>query len=161
MLIKTQNSLIDEAGKKYKDSTIDSLLGSVRKMFQGDNPLAELGLIEISKGQNNSGLSVRLGSPILSDEILIHALAMTRFTHFKSRESVDFSTLSSTGIPHFLCCSKDQLRLHLQRMSQMHKWQSYFSFDHAVDLDSITFKDPCTPDKTLLLLLQKGQDTWL
>ncbi len=62
---------------------------------------------------------------------------------------------------HFLCCSKNEFRQHLQRMTQMHEWQSYFSFDHAVDLDSISFKDGCTPDKTLLLLLQKGQDTWM
>ncbi|MCK5356086.1 MAG: hypothetical protein KAJ63_13290, partial [Methyloprofundus sp.] len=161
ILTKTQNSLIDESGKEYKDSTIDSLLGSVRKMFQNDKPLAELGLIELSKGQNNSGLSIRLGSPVLTDEIIIHALALMRFSCFKSRDSVSFSEISETGLAHFLCCSKDQLRQNLQRMSQMHEWQKYFSFDFAVDLDSITFKTPCDPNKTILLLLQQGQDTWL
>lgn len=161
LLEKTKNNLLDEAGKEYKDSTIESLLSSVRRMFENDNPLAELGLIEIREERQGSGKSVRLGSPKLTDEILIHALAMCRFVHFKSRESVDFSTLANTGLPNFLCCSKDQLRQHYQRMSQMHEWQGYFSFDHAVDLDSITFKDACDPDKTVLLLLQKGQDTWM
>ncbi|MDF1584715.1 MAG: DUF4007 family protein [Methyloprofundus sp.] len=161
VLSKTQNSLIDETGGKYKDSTVESLLSSIRRMFQGDKPLAELGLIEISKGQNNTESSIRLGSPILSDEIFIHALALARFTHFKSRDSVSFSELSATGLAHFLCCSKDSLRQNLQRMSQMHQWQTYFSFDYAVDLDSISFKEQCDPSKTLLLLLQNGQDTWL
>ena len=43
----------------------------------------------------------------------------------------------------------------------MNQWHSYFSFDQAADLDSITFKDACDPNQTVLLLLQKGQDTWL
>lgn len=159
MLEKTKNNLHDENGNKYKDSTIDSLLSSVRRMLEKGNPLAELGLIETRK--DRQGMSIRLGSPRLTDEILIHALAMCRFTHFKSRESIDFSVLAQTGLPHFLCCSKDQLRQHYQRMSQMQIWHDYFSFDQAVDLESITFKDACTPDKTVLLLLQQGQDTWM
>lgn len=161
LLDKTKNHLIDEEGNQYEDSTIESLLSSVRRMFENDYPLAELGLIDIRKGRQGSGMYIRLGSPRLTDEILIHALAMCRFAHFKSRESVDFSVLAQTGLPNFLCCSKDQLRQHYQRLSQMHQWQSYFSFDRAVDLESITFKDACTPDKTVLLLLQKGQDTWM
>lgn len=159
---KTKNSLTDEMGKQYKDSTIESLLSSVRRMFANDNPLAELGIVEIRKDRNGRETSIRLGSPILSDEIIIHALAMARFAHFKSRESVDFSMLiKDSGLTHFLCCSKDYLRQQFHRMSQMHQWQPYFSFDNAADLDSITFKESCDPNQTVLLLLQKGQDTWL
>lgn len=161
LLDKTKNSLTDEVGNNYKDSTIESLLSSVRRMFTNDKPLAELGLVEIRKDSNTREIFIRLGSPMVTDEIIIHALAMARFAHFKSRESVDFSTLANSGLPHYLCCSKDHLRRYLQRMSQMQQWQPYFSFDHAVDLDSITFKEPCNPDKTVLLLLQTGQDTWL
>ncbi len=162
LFTKIQNSLADETGKQYKDSTIESLLSSVRRMLINDNPLAELALIESKKSPNDNKLSIRLGSPILSDEIIIHALAMAKFTHFKSRDSIDFSKLiQETGLAHFLCCPKEQLRQHLQRMSQMHKWQSYFSYDHAVDLDSLSFKENCNPNKTILLLLQNGQDTWL
>jgi len=143
------------------EQSLDSSLDGIKKMFLGDNPLAELGLIETRKEQNQTALFVRLGTPTLSDEIIIHALAMTRFCHFKSRDSVDFTTLAKTGLPYFLCCSTDHLRQQLQRMSQMTQWQGYFTFDHAVDLDSISFKDQCVPTTTLLLLLQKGQDTWL
>lgn len=161
LLEKTKNNLVDDSGKGYKNSTIDSITGSVRKMFENDNPLAELGLIEIRKGLQESGLSVRLGSPRLTDEILIHALALCRYTYFKSRASVDFPKLADTGLANFLCCSKDQLRQHYFRISQMHEWQTYFSFDHAVDLNSVTFKDACDPNKTILLLLQNGEDTWM
>lgn len=162
LFTKIQTDLVDETGKQYKDSTIESLSSSVRKMLINGNPLAELALIESKKSPDDKRLSIRLGSPILSDEIIIHALAMAKFSHFKSRDSIDFSKLiQETGLPHFLCCPKDQLRQHLQRMSQMHKWQSYFSFDHAVDLNSISFKENYDPNKTILLLLQKGQDTWL
>lgn len=157
LFCKTKNSLTDATGNPYKDTTIESLISSVRRMFSKDNPLSELGLVEFKKDSNEQ----RLGSPILSDEIIVHALAMARFTHFRSRGSVDFSALANVGIYQFLCCSKDTLRQHLQRMSQMHQWQGYFSFDHAVDLDSITFKELCDPSKTVLLLLQKGPDTWL
>ena len=158
---KTQSSLTDLSGKSYKVSTIESLLSSVRRMFQGDNPLAELGLVEINSGAHNSGATIRLGSPILSDEIFMHALALARFSHFKSRDSISFSELAATGLPNFLCCSKEDLRKNLQRMSSMSEWQRYFGFDYAVDLESITFKDLCVPNGTLLNLLQKGQDTWL
>lgn len=158
---KTQSSLIDLSGKQYKDSTIESLLGGVRRMFQGDNPLAELGLVEINSGAHSSGATIRLGTPLLSDEIFIHALTLARFSHFKSRDSISFSELVLTGLPNFLCCSKEMLRQNLQRMSLMSEWQSYFSFDYAADLDSITFKAACEPNRTLLELLQKGQDTWL
>jgi hypothetical protein len=144
------------------EQSIESNLDGVRKMFQGDAPLAELGLVEIRRDRNDRETSIRLGSPILSDEIIIHALAKARFAHFKSRESVDFSILIKiSGLTHFLCCSKDYLRQQLHRMSQMHQWQAHFSFDNAADLDSITFKELCDPNQTVLMLLQKGQDTWL
>jgi hypothetical protein len=46
-------------------------------------------------------------------------------------------------------------------MKQYNRWQAYFDFNEAVNLDSVSFAELCTPDKTLLLLLQEGQDTWL
>lgn len=147
------NNVIEESAEQ----SISSNLDGIKKMFKEGSPLAELGIIENREGQAYA----RLGSPVLSDEIIIHALAMARFAHFRSRESVDFTTLSNVGIHNFLCCSKDHLRQQFRRMAQMNQWQSYFSFDQAADLDSITFKDDCDPNKTVLLLLQKGQDTWL
>jgi len=107
------------------------------------------------------GIAIRLGSPKLTDEIIIHALAMSRFYRYKSRSTVDFSTLTQDGLGHYLCCSSDSLRLHLRRMKQSNRWQAYFDFNEAVNIDSVSFNELCLPDKTLLLLLQEEQDTWL
>jgi hypothetical protein len=159
LLEKIQNELKQENGEPYKESTLESLISSIRRMFVEDRPLEYLGLIETRKNQD--GIFVRLGSPKLTDEIIIHALAMSRFHRYKSRESVDFSVLLNDGLAHFLCCSQDQLRQQLRRMKQSNRWQDYFNFNEAVDIDSISFAEYCTPDKTLLLLLQQGQDTWL
>lgn len=160
MLEKVQNSLKQDTGEPYKDSTLESLLSSIRRMFDEDRPLEYLGLIETRKTREN-GIVIRLGSPKLTDEIIIHALAMSRFHRYKSRSTVDFSTLTKDGLGHFLCCSSEQLRLHLRRMKQSNRWQDYFDFNEAVNLDSVSFADRCIPDKTLLLLLQNGSDTWL
>ncbi|MCX7074259.1 MAG: hypothetical protein NTZ70_05505 [Methylococcales bacterium] len=46
-------------------------------------------------------------------------------------------------------------------MNQKNGWKSCFSFTEAVNLNSVSFEALCTPDKTLLLLLQEGRDTWL
>lgn len=140
--------------------SIESNLEGVRRMFIDDRPLAELGLIETRKNREE-GILIRLGTPKLTDEIIIHALAMMRFHHYKSRSSIDFSELLSAGLGHFLCCSPEQLRHHLRRLNQNHRWKTHFSFNEAVNLDSISFGDDCNPRKTLLELLQKGEDTWL
>jgi hypothetical protein len=50
--------------------SIDSNLDGVKKMFVGDTPFAEIGLIEIRKDRQGSGTTVRLGSPRLTDEIV-------------------------------------------------------------------------------------------
>jgi hypothetical protein len=88
-------------------------------------------------------------------------MTCVNFNHCKSRSTVDFSELKNAGLAHFLCCSPDQLRQHLRRMKQANRWHAYFDFNEAVNIDSVSFAELCTPDKTLLLLLQEGQDTWL
>jgi hypothetical protein len=141
---------------------LDKNLDGVRNMFQEDRPLADLGLIEIRKNhEEDKQICVRLGSPKLTDEIIAHALAMLRFHVFKSRSTVDFSELIKAGLPNFLCCSPETLRLHLRRMNQTNDWKSCFSFTEAVNLDSISFGDDCEPRKTVLVLLNSGNDTWL
>jgi len=160
LIEKIQNTLKQDNGELYKDSTMDSLLGSVRRMFSEDRPLAEVGLIETRKNQEQ-GILIRLGYPKLTDEIIVHALAMLRFHRYKNTPTIDFSELTKNGLGHFLCCSPTELREHLRRMKQSNKWHGYFNFNEQVDLKSVSFADLCTPDKTLLLLLQEGQDTWL
>jgi len=86
---------------------------------------------------------------------------MMRFHKYKSRSSIDFSELLSAGLGHYLCSSPEQLRSHLRRMNQSPRWKNHFGFNEAVNIDSISFGDDCNPRKTLLELLQKGEDTWL
>lgn len=161
LIDKIQKSVLQENGEMYKDSTMESLVGSVRKMFVDDRPLAQIGLIETRKNNREQGILIRLGSPKLTDEILIHALAMMRFHRFRSEATVDFSKLANSGLAHFLCCSPSELREHFKRMKQSGKWFAYFNYDTTANLDSISFGENCSPDKTLRLLLQEGQDTWL
>lgn len=162
IFLKIKGSLKQDNGEDYKDSTLESLISSVRRMFQEDRPLADLGLIEIRKNhEEDKQICVRLGSPKLTDEIIAHALAMLRFHVFKSRCTVDFSELIKAGLPNFLCCSPETLRLHLRRMNQTNDWKNCFSFTEAVNLDSVSFGDDCEPRKTVLVLLNSGNDTWL
>lgn len=165
-LIKTiKNTIKKDNNESYEDSTLESFVSSVRRMFAQDRPLAELGLIETrnNREQDNQerGISIRLGSPKLTDEIIIHALAMMRFKHYKSTPSARFSDLTKNGLANFLCCTPAELREHLRRMKQSGKWQDYFTFNEQLDLDSVSFADSCLPDKTVLLLLQESPDTWL
>ncbi|MCK5897801.1 MAG: DUF4007 family protein [Methylococcales bacterium] len=144
----------------YTEKTTGSSLRGVRRMFADNRPLAELGLIQTRKN-SEEGIAIRLGTPKLTDEIIIHGLAMMRFHSFKSRSSIDFSELLADGLAHYLCLSPEKLRTHLRRMSQSVRWKNYFGFNEAVNIDSISFNDDCNPKKTLLELLQKGEDTWL
>jgi hypothetical protein len=158
---KVQNNLKNDSGDSYKDSTLESLISSVRRMFQDDRPLENLGLIEIRKDDEDKQIYIRLGSPKLTDQIIIHALAMMRLHCYKMRSGIDFSEIIKTGLAHFLCCSPEELRKHLWRMEQSNNWKNYFSFTKAVNLESLSFTEHCDPRETILLLLQSGEDTWL
>jgi len=149
-------SKIESAAKDSIDKNLDGILN----MFKDNRPLADLGLIEISKIREE-GICVRLGSSKLTDVCAIHALAMLRFHQLKSRSTVTFSELMAIGLANFLCSRPEDLRLQLRRMHQSQQWQDYFSFNEAVNNDSLAFADSCDPKKTLLLLLQQGEDTWL
>lgn len=152
---KLLESLKQENGEPYSDSTMDYALNSVLKMFQDDRPLEDLGLIE------TQGNRVRLSSPKLTDEIIAHAIAMMKFSCFKSRSTVNFEELINVGLAHFLCCTNEELKKHLLRMDQSNDWKSCFSYTEAVNLRSMSFGEQCDPRFTLLKLLQSGQDTWL
>jgi len=144
----------------YKISSIKLYLDGIRKMFVDDRPLAELGLIE-SREVKGQGISVRLGEPLVSDFVIRHALALMRFHHFRNRISVYFSELLNAGLDRFLCLSPDTLRTQLRVNSRMERWQNELSFTENANLDSIAFGENLIPKKTLLVLLQESQDTWL
>ncbi|HAI69814.1 MAG TPA: hypothetical protein DCM38_10330 [Gammaproteobacteria bacterium] len=146
--------------QNYEKKVIEYCLSGIRRMFVGDRPLAELGLIE-SRKVRGQGIYVRLGEPLVSDEVIRHALALMRFHHFRNRISVDFSELLNAGLDRFLCLSPDTLRTKLRGISRMERWQNELSFTEAANLDSIAFGENLIPKKTLLVLLQESQDTWL
>jgi hypothetical protein len=143
----------------YEKSVIESYLGGIRRMFVEDRPLAELGLIETRKVRGQ--IYVRLGEPLVSDFVIRHALALMRYHHFRNRISVDFSELLNVGLERFLCLSPEILRTKLRTITRMERWQNELSFTENVNLDSITFCENFIPKKTLLVLLQESQDTWL
>jgi len=144
----------------YEKSVIESYLSGIRRMFVDDRPLAELGLIESRKVRGQQ-IDVRLGEPLVSDFVIRHALALMRFHHFRNRISVDFSELLNAGLDRFLCLSPDTLRTQLRVISRMERWQNELSFTENANLDSIAFGENLNPKKTLLVLLQESQDTWL
>ncbi len=143
----------------YAKASVDSNYDGVKKVFTADSPLMDLGLVEY-RGVHNS-IEVKLGSPKVTDEAIIYGLALTRFTHFKSRQSIDFAMLIDVKLNNYLCMSRVDFKKNIQRMSQMNQWKEYFVFDQAANLESITFKELCLPKVTLKLLLQQGEDTWL
>ncbi len=144
----------------YEKSVMESYLGGIRRMFVEDRPLAELGLIE-SRTVRGEGISVRLGEPTVTNEVVIHALALMRFHGFPSRVSVTFSELVNAGLDRFLCLSPDDLRVQLKNLSHTERWQNEFSYTTVANLDSVDFSDGFMPRKTLLVLLQESQSTWL
>jgi len=151
---------IDHVIEESATTSLDKNLQGVRNMFEKDRPLADLGLIETRKEDDNQ-TSIRLGSPKLTDQIIVHALAMMRFHCYKSRSGIDFSEITKVGLAHFLCTSPEELRKQLLRMEQSNNWKEYFSYTKAVNLDSVSFTENCTPRTTILLLLQSSDDTWL
>jgi len=143
----------------YAEASVDSAYDGVKKIFSSDSPLMDLGLVEYRVYAEAT--EIKLGTPKVTDEAIIYGLSLTRFTFFKSRQSIDFKLLIDTGINNYLCMSKVDFKKNLHRMSQMNQWKEYFGFDQAADLESITFKELCQPNTALKLLLQQGDDTWL
>lgn len=143
----------------YAQASVDSTYDGVKKIFSSDSPLMDLGLVEYRKYSEQT--EIKLGSPKITDEVIIYGLSLMRFSYFKSRQSADFTSLTDTGLNNYLCMSRIDLKKHLQRMGQINQWKEYFSFDQAADLESITFKELCQPNNSLKLLLQQGEDTWL
>ncbi len=160
LFLKIQNNLTTDNGDNYKESTLESLISSVRRMFENDRPLADLGLIE-TRTDEDKQINIRLGSPKLTDPIIVHALALLRLHTYRMRSELNFSEITQAGLAHFLCTSPEELRKHLTRMEQSNNWKNYFSYTKAVNLDSLSFTEHCNPRETVLLLLQSGEDTWL
>ncbi len=151
--------LLKRITKKLEDS---SAKASIEKSFQGVNklfdksfPLSELGLIE------KNDKSVRLGRPELNNDIVMHALVMIKFQLFPSRASISFSQFCESSYLHkFLCISIQELRKIVLAMSQSNEYSNFFSFQTAIDIESLTFSDDISPHKTVLRLIQSKEETW-
>ena len=145
--------------EKYESSTIKYDLEGVRGMFETGGPLFDLGILEIRK--NGDGIWLRIGTPKIPDQAIIHALALARHRHFPSRMTIHFSELDEIGFNNFLCMSITEMRNRLHELSRSAAWQQHFSFIEGKGLDSIQFGDRLNPNQTLLQLLQESEDTWL
>lgn len=147
--------------QENKSSSIESIAGGIRRMFVGDRPLAELGLVTVRKESFPQGHWLQLGSPRVSDSIIVHALALARESYFPTRTSVDYSEILKIDLHSFLCLSSDELRAHIRRLSHNGKWNSYFNYTEAVNLNSIGIFQDLTVNKTLLHVLHETTNSWL
>lgn len=151
--------LLKRITKKLEDgsakASIEKSFQGVNKLFDKNFPLSELGLIE------KSDKNVRLGKPELNNDIIMHALVMIKFQFFPSRESISFSQFCESSYLHkFLCISIQELRDILVTMSQSNEYSNFFSFQTAIDIESLTFSDDISPHKTVLRLIQSKEETW-
>lgn len=149
-----------EPFKDNKPSTIESVGGGIRRMFEGDNQLAEIGILTVRKKFSNKEIWLQLGSPKLNDEAILHALALARENLFPTRQTIDFSELIKQDIHSYLCLSQDDFRMNLRRIRYSEKWNDYFSFTEAANLNSIHFGESIKTSNTMLMLLQSDTDMW-
>ncbi|GAA6185577.1 DUF4007 family protein [Aliiglaciecola sp. NS0011-25] len=141
-----------------------SAVASIEKSFQGVNrlfdkhyPFSELGLIE----KSGDGSILRIGTPDLTNDIIIHALITVKYQLFPSRESVSFSQFcEESNIHKFLCISAQELRKQLIKLSQSTEFGKLLSFQTSIDIESLSFNDELTPHKTMLRLIQTKEETW-
>lgn len=156
-LISSLSGRIEEASGDTKSAdTIKTNLEGVIKMFNGKSPLTDLRLVEF----DGRGQQLKIGEPIVTDEIIIHAIALSRAAFFSGAITVNFRELVNNGVNDFLCLNVNNMRHRLRQISRSGRAQDYFSFAEGKDLDSIQFGSQLDPEKTLLNLLQESDDTW-
>ncbi|MDM8545778.1 DUF4007 family protein [Candidatus Venteria ishoeyi] len=145
---------------EQSDNYIEDDFQGVKSMFQDNKPLADLELIEFRP--KDLEIYIRLGSPTISDEILLYALTLARFHVAKNRTSITFTELLTCGLNHFICLSPDELRKRLRNLHRSARWQSQLRFDEVKGLDTVEFlSEDLNSHKMLLNLLQNHKDSWL
>lgn len=155
---------IKELGPELANSTLDTYLDGILKMFHRDGPLEGLGLVELTKNGRGSNQNMgdsyswRLGRATVPDWALLLGIALTRQRHYVTRTSVDFSELIAIGLHHFLALSQDELR---QRLKELSRKDCGIAFATAANLDSISFDHSFVLERILVTLLQEGADTWM
>ncbi|MBV5275042.1 MAG: DUF4007 family protein [Lamprocystis purpurea] len=152
-------AIFAEQAELVKPSTIESNLDGVLRMFMGDSPLSDPGLIDIIK--TGSKKRLRLAEPNVPEQALVHALALARHKHFPTRSTVHFRELVDLRLQHFLCLSMTDLKERLRDLGRSAAWQHHFEFLEGQGLDSVRFGERLNPNHTLLNLLQESKDTWI
>ena len=147
----------DNHSNAIANASIETNLAGVIKMFTGESPLSDLGLLDTLDNKSK----IRLGDPFVTDQAIGYGLALARHRFFATRTTVNFREFVDFGFHHFLCLSVNDLRNRLRELSRSAAWQQHFSFIEGKDLDSIQFGDRLNPNQTLLQLLQESEDTWL
>ena len=142
-----KNQAAERLSRQSAEESVNSSLTGIVSMFDKDQPLADLGLVDVL--QSDRQKSFRLGSPKINDEVFLHGLAMARTNLFATRTTVD------------LCLSPEEFRKSLRSISRKDEWQKYFSFTEAVNLNSVFFSEHLKSTDTLLILLQNAKDSWL
>jgi hypothetical protein len=149
----------ESSGGAVAPVTIVGNLDGVKKMFLGESPLTDLGLIETRKEAGKQ--LFRLGTPEVADETLVYALALARQRHFRSAATINFSELTGIDFHHFLGMSVSKLQRRLREISRNRKWAEHFKFVEGKDLESIEPRSSLWPRLAVLPLLQETTDTWL
>ena len=158
-LLKKINEL--EEFRDNKSTTIEYATNGIRKMFEGDRPLSELALLNLRKQSYPSEIWLQLGLPVVPDEVFIYGLSLAREKLFKTRTSIDFSELAKCDFHSYLCISLEELAKRLRKLNQDTKWDGYFAYTEAVNLNSISFTDDLNTRKTLLLIGSSMSDIWM
>jgi hypothetical protein len=150
-----------EGFQDNKSSSLESVASGIRRMFVGDRPLSELGILNVRKQSFPQEIWLQLGTPAVNDETIIHGLALAREKLFPTRVGIDFSELIQKDLHSYLCLSPDELRQQLRRLSQNDRWRNYFGFTEAVNLNSIHFLEELKSLNTMLIMMQDSHNSWL
>lgn len=152
-----EKNVIEKFESIYAAASIEKSFQGVNKLFDKHYPFSELGLIE----KLPVGNVVRIGTPELSNDILIHALVMVKYQFFSSRESVAFTQFcEESNIHKFLCIPLQKLRSYVIALSQSREYAEQLSFQTSIDIESLSFNDALNPTNTMLKLIQTKENTW-
>jgi len=152
-----EKNIIEKFETSSATASIEKSFQGVNRLFDKHYPFNELGLIE----KSSDGSVLSLGTPELTNDVIIHALVMVKFQFFASRESVSFTQFcEESSIHKFLCISIQDFRIRLIKLSQSAEFGKLVFFQTSIDIDSLSFDDSLTPQKTMLRLIQTNEETW-
>lgn len=151
-----ERRVLDVLANEYAQGSVIPSWNGVMNMFAADEPLAEIGLLEIDSTFNR----IRLGRPLVSDETIVYGLAKAKVSIFPTRTTIDFMELIKNNVNAFLCLTPDDFRQRLRNISNSSQWKDYFSFSETANLNSLFFSDNINPESTMIMLLKSGKDSW-